>query len=134
MFPEGDDTISHVIIFVYLNGVDVRSSLYGIKLRGLNYKWKFRDISEVVKNLECACILWREDNYIHQTKMMGSVDHRRLFCLPVDNNYCSSYITYETNIPVSVIRILSCNTSIDDVEYNTPYLDVFIWSSCSMTE
>ena len=38
---------------------------------GLNYEYEFRDIVEEVKNLECDCILWVDDNYIHQTKHGG---------------------------------------------------------------
>ena len=33
-----------------------------------NYEEYFQDIVDVVNNRECACILCRKDNYIHQTK------------------------------------------------------------------
>ena len=38
---------------------------------GMNDEHDFQDLVEVVKNLDCACILWRDENYIHQTKNDG---------------------------------------------------------------
>ena len=35
---------------------------------GQNYVEDFQDLVEGVKKLECACLIWREKNYIHQTK------------------------------------------------------------------
>ena len=35
-------------------------------LVGPNFEYDLKDIVEVVKNLDCDCILWRDDNYIHQ--------------------------------------------------------------------
>ena len=37
----------------------------------VNNKYEFQDLVEGVKNLECDCILWRDENYIHQTKHDG---------------------------------------------------------------
>ena len=38
---------------------------------GLNYEYGFQDLVKGVNNKECACLIWREDNYIHQTKHDG---------------------------------------------------------------
>ena len=38
---------------------------------GINYERGFQDIVEVVNNLDCAWLLWRDDNDIHQTKYDG---------------------------------------------------------------
>ena len=46
--------------------VNMKSSL-----GGLNDEYDFQDIVEGVNNLECACLLWRDENYIHQTKHDG---------------------------------------------------------------
>ena len=35
---------------------------------GLNNEYNLQDLSEKVRNPECACLLWRGDNYINQTK------------------------------------------------------------------
>ena len=38
---------------------------------GLNDEYGFQDLAKVVRKLECACILWKGENYIHQTKHDG---------------------------------------------------------------
>ena len=38
---------------------------------GTNYEEYFQYIVEGVNNRECDCILWRENNYINQTKHDG---------------------------------------------------------------
>ena len=38
---------------------------------GLNYEHDFQDLVELVNSLDCACLIWIEDNYIHQTKHDG---------------------------------------------------------------
>ena len=58
--------------------------------------------------------------------MMGSVDNKITICLLVDNNSCSSYIYHEITTVWSIIKLLYCNTSIDDVESHIPYFDVFV--------
>ena len=57
--------------------------------------------------------------------MMGSVDNEILVWLPVENNSCSICISHEITTTWSIIKLLSCNTSIDDVDSHTPYFDVF---------
>ena len=66
--------------------------------------------------------------------IMGSVDNKSLVYIPVDNNSCSSWISHEITAIWSIINIISCNTSINDVYYHTPYFYIFIWGSCSMPE
>ena len=57
---------------------------------------------------------------------MVSVDKKLMVWLPVDNNYCSSCISYEINVMWSIIKIIYCNTPIDDVDSNIPYVDIFL--------
>ena len=64
--------------------------------------------------------------------MMGSMDKKMIFWFPVENKSCKSCISHEITLMWSIIKILSCNTSIDDVDSHTPYFDVFVWRSCSM--
>ena len=54
---------------------------------------------------------------------MGSVDNTILVWIPVENNYCSSYISYEITVMCSIINITFCNMLIYDVKSYTPYLD-----------
>ena len=35
---------------------------------GLYYEYLFQDLVKGVQNLECAYLLWRDNNYIFQTK------------------------------------------------------------------
>ena len=59
--------------------------------------------------------------------MMGSMDLKIMIWLPVENNSCSSRISHEITVVWSIINILSCNTPIYDVDYNTPYFDLFVF-------
>ena len=65
--------------------------------------------------------------------MMGYVYNKRLIWIPVENNSCSSCISHEITTILSIIKIISSNTSIDDLESNTPYIDVFVKKSFSTT-
>ena len=60
-----------------------------------------------------------------EPNMMGSMDKKRMVCIPVYNNSCSSCIYYEITVMLSTIKIISCYTSIDDVDYHDPYFDFF---------
>ena len=64
-------------------------------LSGPNYEEDFQDIGKLLKNWECVCLPWRDKNYIIKPIMMGSMGSKRLVCIPVNNNYCSSFISYE---------------------------------------
>ena len=99
-------------------------------LGGLNYEYEFQDIFEVLKNLEYARLLWRDENY----SSMGSVDNKRVVLLPVDNNSCSIWILHTKTAIWYIIKIISCNTSIEDVDSHTPYFYVFVWRSCYIPE
>ena len=66
--------------------------------------------------------------------IMGSVDNKFLIWISVDINSCSSWISHEITLMWSIIKIISCNISIDDVYSHTPYFDVFVWKYFSMTE
>ena len=59
-------------------------------------------------------------------KIMGSTDDKRVICLPVDNNSCSSCISHEITLKGYISMVIYCNVSIDDVESHTPYVDVFV--------
>ena len=63
---------------------------------GLNYEYDFQDIFEGVKNLECACAMYREIIIFIKLNMMGSVDNIFSIWIPVENNYYSSCISHET--------------------------------------
>ena len=65
---------------------------------------------------------------------MGSVDNKSMFWLPLENNYCSSWIAYKMTAMLSIIKLLYCNTTIDNLDSHTSYFDVFVWKSCSMLE
>ena len=65
---------------------------------------------------------------------MGSVDKKILIWFPVDNNSCSSCISHEITLMWSIVKLLSCNTSLYYVESRTPYFNVFALRSCSMSE
>ena len=58
--------------------------------------------------------------------MMISMDKKSLFWIPVYNNSCSSCISHEIPTIWSIIKISSCNTTIDDVDPHTPYFDIFM--------
>ena len=58
--------------------------------------------------------------------MMGYVDSKKLIWIPVGNNPWSICIYNEITTILSIINILSRNTSIDDVDSYTPYFDVFV--------
>ena len=80
-------------------------------------------------------VFYRETRIIFiKPNMIGSVDNKSLIWFLVDNNSCSSCISHEITSMWSIIKILSCNTSIDDVGSCTTYCDVFVWSSCSIPE
>ena len=51
--------------------------------------------------------------------MMGSVDKQIMVWLPIDNNSCSIWTSYEITAMWYIIKIISCNTSIDDVDSHT---------------
>ena len=57
---------------------------------------------------------------------IGSVDNKTLIWFTVEKNSCISYIYHEITSILSIIKLLYCNTSIDDVESHTPYFDVFV--------
>ena len=48
------------------------------------------------------------------------------------NNSCSSYTYHKITTMWYIFNLLSCNTPIDDIDYQAPYLDMFVWRSCSM--
>ena len=54
--------------------------------------------------------------------------------ISVNNNSCSSCISHEVTSMWSVIKLLYCKSSIYYVDSQTPYFDMFLWRSCSMTE
>ena len=53
--------------------------------------------------------------------MMGSVDREILFWIPVENNPLSTCIPHEITAMWYIIKIISCNTPIDDVDSHNPY-------------
>ena len=63
---------------------------------------------------------------------MSSVDNKSLIWFPVENNSCSSYISHEITPMWSVIKLISCSMSIDDIESHTPYFCMFVWRYCSI--
>ena len=65
---------------------------------------------------------------------MGSVDNKSLIWIPVENNSCSSCLSYEITVMWYIIKIISCNKSIDDVDSHTPYFYVFLWRYCYMPD
>ena len=99
---------------------------------GLNYEWNFQHTVEVLNKLERYSLLWRDHNYIHQTNMMVSVDKKRLVWLTVENKFVSCCISHEITAIWYIINILSCNIPIGDVDYHTPYFDIFVWRYYSM--
>ena len=36
-------------------------------LGGINYEYDLQGLSEGVRNLDCACLLWIGEHYIHKT-------------------------------------------------------------------
>ena len=66
--------------------------------------------------------------------MIESVYINRMVCIIVENNSFSIYIYHEITMTWSIINIISYNTPIDYVDSHTPYFDVFVWWSWSMTE
>ena len=101
---------------------------------GPNFEEVFRYLVGGVKNWYCDFLLWRDDNYIHKTDHDRICREKRLACITVENNYCSSYISHEITSMWSIINIISCGTSIDYVDSHTPYFDVFVCWYWSMPE
>ena len=66
--------------------------------------------------------------------MIDHVDNNGLVWLLVENNYCSSCVSHEISVMWYIIKFLSCNTPIDDVEYHTTYFDVVVWRYWYMPE
>ena len=58
--------------------------------------------------------------------MMVSMDNKKLVWLPVDNNSYSSCRYHEITNIWYIIKIISCNMSIDDVYSHTSYFYVFL--------
>ena len=58
---------------------------------------------------------------------MLSIYIKRLVWIPVENKSCSSCIYHEITVMWSIIKLLYCNTPIDDVESHNIYLCVFLW-------
>ena len=94
----------------------------------------FRILSKVKKTW--SVIVFYEDTRIIFTKpkIMGYADNKRLICFKVDNNSCSRCIYHEITAMGYIIKLIYCNTSIDDVDSHTPYFDVFLWRYFSITE
>ena len=66
--------------------------------------------------------------------MMGSVDNKKLIWNPVENNSCISYMYHEITTMLSLVKIIYCNTFVDDVDSQNQYFDMFEWRHCSMSE
>ena len=58
--------------------------------------------------------------------MMGNVDIKMLVWIPVDNKYCSIFISHVIIEMLSIINIISCNTPTDYVHYHTPDFYMFV--------
>ena len=52
--------------------------------------------------------------------MMLSLDIKIMVCLTVENNYCSRFIPNVITAMLSIVKLLSCNTHIGDVESQIP--------------
>ena len=66
--------------------------------------------------------------------MMGCMEIKRLVYLLVETNPFSSRIQHKISAMIFIIKLISYNTPIDDVEANLPYFYVFICWSLSMLE
>ena len=66
--------------------------------------------------------------------VMLSVDWKILVLLPVYNNSGISCISHKISAMGYIINIISWNMPIDDVEYYTPYFDVFVFWYWSVPE
>ena len=53
------------------------------------------------------------------------MDNKILVWVPVYNNSCNICISHEITAMGCIIKIIYCNTPIDDVDSHTPYFDVF---------
>ena len=49
-----------------------------------------------------------------------------LVLFSVDNNSCIIHISHEVGLILYIIQIVSCDTTIDNVYYNSPYFYVFV--------
>ena len=58
--------------------------------------------------------------------MVVLVDIVMLFQFPVENNSCSSCISYELGSIWYIIQIIYCDNPIDDLYSNPPYFNVFV--------
>ena len=46
---------------------------------GLNYEPYYQGLVELVNIMECDCLLWRYENYIHQTKHDGLCGQQKVY-------------------------------------------------------
>ena len=66
--------MSYVINVSSINRVGLRPSSHGPGGGVPNHEYDLHDLDEGVRNLECACLIWKGENYIHQTKHDGLCD------------------------------------------------------------
>ena len=56
--------------------------------------------------------------------MIGYVDRKSMVWIPVENKYCSICISHGITVMWYIVKIISCDIPIGDVESHTPYFDV----------
>ena len=69
-----------------------------------------------------------------KTRIMESVDIKILVWILVENKSCRSCIYHKITAVWSIIKIISCNTPINNLDSHTPYFYVFVYWYLFMTE